>query len=367
MADNKRRAKGEGALRLRGRIWWARFYADERRVEESTGETSRPKAAAWFRARLEDVRLHGGAAVKAGETTLSDLHELLKADYRLKGNKRPDAMEQAVARLRKYLGNPTVAELRHDRLVRYVNTRLQGGAGRGTVRSEMAMVRRMLRLGHRMGLTPMVPPIPMPGEAPARKGFLERHSLETILAELPDYMRPGLRFAYLSGWRFASEVLTLEWRDVDTARGEITLPPERSKNGESRVLPYRAHPELVAIIEGQREATRAIERETHQIVPRVFHRAGEAISPNYHHLWRAACTAAGIPGVLVHDFRRSSTRNLSEAGVSETVVMQLQGHKTRQMFDRYRIVPLVDMATGLGKLAAAGAPIAPQIGRIAKR
>ncbi len=70
--------------------------------------------------------------------------------------------------------------------------------------------------------------------------------------------------------------------------------------------------------------------------------------------------------VLVHDFRRSSTRNLSEAGVPAEVVMKLQGHKTRQMFDRYRIVPTADMKTALGKLAGVAAPAAPQIGRAAK-
>jgi integrase len=74
-----------------------------------------------------------------------------------------------------------------------------------------------------------------------------------------------------------------------------------------------------------------------QIVPLVFHREGERIK-DFRKAWEAACEAAGCPGHIPHDFRRTAVRNLERAGVPRSAAMAMVGHKTEAIYRRYAIV-----------------------------
>jgi len=73
----------------------------------------------------------------------------------------------------------------------------------------------------------------------------------------------------------------------------------------------------------------------------VFHRDGRKVG-DMRKSWANACRIAGMPGKLIHDFRRSTARNLTSLGIPQQVVMARCGWKTASTFRRYRIVDHAD-------------------------
>lgn len=150
-------------------------------------------------------------------------------------------------------------------------------------------------------------------------------------------------------WRLR-EALSLEWRQVDRAAGQIVLPGRKVKTGRVRVLPHSAFPALEDLLDQQWARTKAVEKAQGRIVPWVFHRDGQPIA-SFYDAWRTACETAGVPGRYIHDLRRTAARRLIRAGVPERTVMELGGWRTRSMLDRYAIIATGDLAAGLARLA----------------
>ena len=63
------------------------------------------------------------------------------------------------------------------------------------------------------------PHFPMLRENNVRAGFFEREQYLAVQRHLPPSMQPVVTFAYVTGWRINSEVLPLQWRQVDLKVG----------------------------------------------------------------------------------------------------------------------------------------------------
>lgn len=171
------------------------------------------------------------------------------------------------------------------------------------------------------------------------------------MEHLPESLRGPFTLAFYAGWRVKSEVMPLEWSHVDRDAQVIRLDVGTTKNDEGRVLPYGQLPELVTVIDNAWKAHEKLQAAG-VLSPYVFPREdGRPWKDGFYDAWHDATKAAGCPGKIPHDFRRTAARNLVRRGVPEKVARQVTGHKTRSVFDRYNIVVEKDVAEALGKLS----------------
>jgi integrase len=189
-----------------------------------------------------------------------------------------------------------------------------------------------------------------------RRGFFEPDQLDAVLSHLPAEVQPVIRFAAMTGWRIADEVLPLEWSRIDFSAGEVRL--DRSKNGDGRVFPMTM--ELRRLLLEQHAAHEQL-KKAGVITPWVFWRmlADGRRGPKkprpittFTVAWKNACVAAGCPGRIPHDLRRTAVRNFVRAGIPQTVAMRLTGHKTDSVFRRYDIVSPSDLRVAVERLDA---------------
>src|SRR5208337_4991798 len=141
------------------------------------------------------------------------------------------------------------------------------------------------------------------------------------------------------GWRI-SELINLQVKQVDVDERTIRLEPGTTKNKDGRevTMTTAVHNQLAQCVAGKSSEDA------------VFTRSDGKPVRDFRDTWAKATKAAGVPGLLFHDLRRTAARNLRRAGVAEGVIMKIGGWKTRSVFERYAIVSQSDIRDAMAKL-----------------
>jgi integrase len=178
------------------------------------------------------------------------------------------------------------------------------------------------------------PYIPILDEDNTRQGFLEPEQYGQLLAEVPERLKVLFVCAYHVGTR-KGELRLLRWEQVDFDAAQIRLTKAQTKGKRARTVPIYGDMEPWLKFQFAKCAPDC---------PWVFYYHGRPVGAQLAG-WREACDHAGLPGLLFHDLRRSAVRNMKRAGNPDKAVMEISGHKTRSIFDRYDIVSDADIAS----------------------
>ena len=154
--------------------------------------------------------------------------------------------------------------------------------------------------------------------------------LEACQKSKSPYLYLAVVLALSTGARY-SEIMNLEWEDIDFNRKAIIL--HDTKNKERRVLPLAGHA-LELIKEHKR---RRDEAKIRQIgIDLVFPAPNDPSKPyDIRTAWDAALRSAKISDFRFHDLRHSAASYLAMNGASLAEIAEVLGHKTLQMVKRY--------------------------------
>jgi integrase len=325
-----------------------KYYRNGRAIFESSKSDDHEEAERILKIREGDIAK--GVPVSGRQLKFKDAVADVVNDYKVNGRKSLAHLERRITlHLLPFFGRRRLAAIGAELIREYVVDRQDQGAKPASINRELAIVKRAFALAMQSGRVYAKPHIPMLEEHNVRAGFFSPEQFEAVRRALPAELRPVATFAYYTGWRVPSEILSLQWHQVDRLRGIVRLEPGTTKNDEGREFPYTAILELKDTMEAQFTAAEQLKKRG-VICPWVFQRGGKQIR-RYDVAWHAACTAAGCPGRIPHDFRRTAVRNLVNAGVPEKTAMLLTGHKTRSVFDRYHILDGTDLRTAVERLA----------------
>ena len=348
-------------------LWLDYYNAAGERCRESSGTTSRKEAERLLKER--EGRVARGERVVSRKVTWDGLRDALLDHYKSTGERNVDEAMCRIKHLDRHFAGVKADQIDGPAISRYIVARL--GEERvstvpglrkkpqvSTVNREVALLMRALRLGAEHGKLGRVPVVHLADESKrARTGFLEQEQFDRIAAHLPADVRVICSLLYDGAHRLR-EITHLRRDQIDLAAGCIRL--RQPKTG-ALVTVYLT-PETLDLLRAHLDRVRELEKSLGRVLPMAFpilpetgisRRLVGTQRDSFVRAWETATTAAGFPGKLVHDCRRSAIRNMIRAGVHEKTVMSISGHTTRSTFDRYNITSETDLQDAAVKLAQA--------------
>jgi integrase len=352
--------------------WIVEYYVHGAQRRENSMSTREQDAVQLLKQRVAETQAGLAPAARAASTTVRHLLDDLRARYELE--RRPslrncpsyEAAWAAVLDLDRPAATLQTAQL-DAAAVRWCRT----GVKPASVNNRMIHLRRAYSLARRctppkVRMIPTFPPRLEPDNV--REGWFTDAQIHTILTYLEAHdpvVRDFVEWFFWTAMR-PGAIAALTWASVDRKARALRLVrnPRRTK-GKPKWLPLEGH--LGAIIDRAWARTRVAERArgTVNAIPWVFWRTYDGqprpgLRPgdptpivDYRKVWTSACRAAGCPGMVPYDLRRTALRNLIRAGVDEQTAMELSGHKRRTTFERYNIIESAELAQALAQTFAA--------------
>jgi integrase len=308
------------ALYQRGRVWYADYYADGQRIQESTGTANKREAEKILALRISEVQR--GVFVKPVNITLADFGERY-IEY-AKTHKRSWKRDvQMLGNLQMFFGDCKLRDITPLRIEEYQQARVKADMAPATSNRELALLKHMFNIAERWGQHQGTNPVRMVKFLPEnnlRFKTLSEDDERVLLFASPPYLRDMILFAINTGLR-TSDIFNLQWEEVDIEERRLKKIVKKS----DRPLSLPLNDTALEIIEGR-----------HKHGPYVFYNpmTGDRFKDVKGAL-AAAVKRAKLGKITWHMFRHTFASRLTRKGVDIVTVKELLGHSNISTTMRY--------------------------------
>ena len=315
--ERKTEAEAE-AERIRTEIRNGTF----RQVSAGSAETPEPTAAAMTFAAFAEVweRRRGTELVRPRDNS-----------YRLKKIIAFPLPGQSLTFGEKALGAITT-----DDIEAFRDWRKAQGLSPVTVNHDLKLLRKMLNWGIRKGYLEKNPfkigteaAISLAKETPRDWRFAAEEDEQRLLAAANPHLRAVVTALLDTACRLG-EILSLQWKDVNLAKREMTIRAEKAKTRTGRLIPISTR--LASILEMRRSDPTGGDFPADAYV--FGNEIGERVK-SVRTAWENATTAAGLKGLQLRDLRHEAGSRFDEAGVPISYTSKILGHTNLNTTSRY--------------------------------
>lgn len=302
-------------------------------IRKSTN-TGNKTLARQVEKELTERLIKGQWSSEANKLTFESMARDIETDYIINKRKSGGTLKTYLKSLSKFFGDMKAQGITEAAVKDYKLKKLEEGLSNDGINGQLIILRRMLNLAKDNKKLHSVPKITLL-KGKVRLGYFTHDEFLALRGYLPDYLKVLVTLAYHTGMR-KSEMLGLQWNQVDLINGKISLTAEQTKNETPRVIYLRG--ELLEAMTMQRNWV----LQNFPNCPYVFTYSGDRL---YYikRQWKNALEQAGLEGKKLHDFRRTALTNMTRAGIPQIIAQKISGHKTESVFRRYNIVNESDL------------------------
>ncbi|OGV35186.1 MAG: integrase [Legionellales bacterium RIFCSPHIGHO2_12_FULL_35_11] len=308
------------ALYKRNTVWWVSFTHNGQRVQRSTGTTNRIEAQEYH----DKIKAELWNVSKLENKPIYSWRDAVVRWLRENENKRSLETDKIHLRwLDQYLRGYQLHEINRDLLEVIALKKEAEDVTLTTVNRVMEVARAILTKAHReWEWIDKVPVVRMRQVEKSRIRWLTVDEANSLLKELPSHLKSMAAFTLATGLR-ASNVIELQWSDVDLVKCHAWVHPDQAKTKKAIPVPLN-------------EVAMGVLHSRLNIHPKyVFTYKGKTVFRCSTHAWTKALKRAGIENFRWHDLRHTWASWHVQNGTSLQELQQLGGWSSFEMVLRY--------------------------------